>query len=85
MYKLEAENIVAAGGPMHLQNSCYTMWTKYFKTVAKAKKYAQTWHKKKEYTETLEWTKFGEDTNNTSSSQDCGWVMYHIEKIKVEK
>ena len=79
VYVLSAENIEAAGGPMDRQDDCYTMWSKTFKEKQTAKNYAQKSHNKSRRKEILKWHKSG----NQIDSQDCGWVMYHINIVKV--
>ncbi len=79
IYILSSENLTQLGGPMGTERTSIN-WTKYCKTVEQAKKIAE-----KDYNKSrgpIEWIKEGKDGWRT---QDLGYVMYHIKKIKVEK
>lgn len=83
MYKLISENLTGLGGPMGTERT-WSNYTKYFKTVKAAKEFAEkdfdsfevrngryrklVWHKDRDYYRT----------------DDMGYVMYYIKKVKVE-
>lgn len=83
LFELESENIVAAGGPMHRMNTdIYTEWTKLFGSVQAAKDAAQEdYDSRSQSGKRLTWIKH---RNGSLSSQDLGFVMYHIKERKLD-
>jgi hypothetical protein len=78
MYKLISENLLNLGGAMGLQHTT-TNWEKYFKNVLAAKEYAEKDYRKS-CKEKIKWSKGG----GVITSGDLLFVMYDIEKVKVE-
>ena len=74
MVKLTSENLTNIGRPMGTEYTT-TNWDKYFKTVKKAKAYAE-----KDYREKIKWEKDGSGI----TSGDLSYVMYDIKPVKME-
>ena len=75
MFKLESENLTGLGAPMGKERT-WINWTKYFKSIENAKKYAQN-----HFGMVITWKK---RSKNHISSGDLGYVMFHITKIETE-
>lgn len=78
MYALTSENLTGLGSPMGTERT-WNNWVKYFKTEKKAKEYAEKDYRFRFGTgepEKVIW--------KNGSTQDLGFVMYHIKKIKIE-
>lgn len=78
MYRLTSSDISNVGGPMgHPNTRAFTLFHKYFYSLSNAKEYAE-----KDYhgPHKFKWRK----DNGRWLSPDLGYVMYHIEKVKVE-
>jgi hypothetical protein len=81
IFKLISENLTNLGGPMGTEHT-FANWVKYFDSVDNAKEYAM-----KDYTNggILRWTFEWVMDLNGWRSPDLGFVMYHINEVKVEK
>lgn len=82
IFKLISENLTGLGGPMGTERT-WNNWVKYFSDFEKAKLFAEKDYNKNKHeraTNSIVWKKERDKT----SSQDLGFVMYHISKIKVE-
>jgi len=78
IYRLVSENLTGLGGPMGTERT-WTNWTKYCKTIEQAQKIAE-----KDYNKSrgpIKWIK----EKDGYRTEDLGYVMYHIKKIKIEK
>ena len=82
IYELRSENLTHLGGPMGTEYT-YDNWRKHFDNLKKAKDYAQKDYDKNRPDENkkLEWQK----TKTGIRTDDLYFVMYHIDRVKVEK
>lgn len=78
IYSLTSENLTGLGGPMGTERT-FTNWIKYCTTIEQAQKIAEKSYDKSR--SPIKWIK----EKNGCRSVDLGYVMYHIEKIKIEK
>jgi hypothetical protein len=80
-YELTSENLTGLGGPMGTERT-WTNWKESFKSDKDAQVFALADYNKrtKEKLKALIWVQ-GRDGN--MRSQDLGFVMYHIKKVKI--
>ena len=75
MFQLESENLGGLGAPMGTDKTQIN-WCKYFKTMAEAKSYAE-----KDFGSKIKW----HGNQHACSSPDLRYVMYHIDRAKIEE
>lgn len=83
IYELENEDITNVGGPMgHPNTRSFTRWTKMFKSLKKAKAYAEADFavNPSSFAKSITWAKY----DTYWSSQDLGHTMYNIVLRKVK-
>jgi hypothetical protein len=75
MFKLISEDLTNLGGRMGSEFT-KTNYIKYFKSLVKAKKYAE-----EEYNEQIKWVPY---TRNSITSGDLRYVIYTIKRVETE-
>ena len=79
VFELDSENLSNLGGPMGT-DSTYSNWNRLFWDKEKAKKFAEADYVKNNGLEEINWSN---DRSGGCSSQDLGYVMYNIRKMRV--